>query len=87
MNEKDIKALVVPLATITTLVVLSVFGNIAESRRLKKEGRDLHMRNEALKINRQTTKWMTKAESRLDPGVFGKQLNERIDFAIFIANH
>lgn len=88
MNEKDIKALVVPLATITTLVVLSVIGNIAESRRLKKEGRDLHMRNEALKINRQTRKWMTSdAILKLEPAVFGKQLNERIDFARFIQNH
>lgn len=87
MNKSEVEALVIPLATITTIVVLGVIGNIAESRRLKKEGRDLHMRNEALKINRQTTKWMSKVESKLDPAVFDKQLNERIDFAIFIANH
>lgn len=87
MNEKDIKTLIVPLATISTIVVLGVIGNVVESRRLKKEGKSLQMRNEALKINRETARWIRSDALKLGHAEFGAQLNDRLDFAIFIANH
>lgn len=87
MNEKDIKALVTVLAPISTFAVLGIIGHIAESYRLKKAGVSLHMRNEALRINRETVRWMRTDGLKLDPAEFHRQFNERLDYTIFIANH
>lgn len=87
MTEKEIKALVIPLAAVGTITVLSVIGYISESRRLKKEGKSLRMQNEAKLINRDTLEWLSTDARKLGFPEFSKQFNERIDFAVFIANH
>lgn len=88
MNEKpDLIALAVPLGTIGGIVALAIIGHITESRRLKKEGKSLRMQEEANKINRETARWMHTDGLKLGFADFGTQLNERLDFAIFIRNH
>lgn len=87
MTEDDKKEL------ITALISLGIIaGYVAHRRRkfkqlLRKSGMSINQFQIALAFHQDTLRWMRAEGATLPRAEFHKQLNERLDFADFIANH